>query len=150
VEGGWGKPFDEWGLELLEMLLGTERRVASLAARDAEGKRAHATSGTLHSERWKSRPACLCYGGDAALWSSPSSRSQMALLASPGRPVLQGSSATVAAAAGVGVELPASSLGRLISPSARLRKEKGAATATPQWQAGPAGSGSHGGNAHAH
>ena len=41
-----------WGLELREMLLGTGWRVASLAARDAEGKRAHATSGILHSERW--------------------------------------------------------------------------------------------------
>ena len=45
VENRWGKPFDEWGLELREMLLGTGCRVASLAARDAEGMRAHATSG---------------------------------------------------------------------------------------------------------
>ena len=50
------KPFDDWGLELPEMLLGTARRVASLAARDAEGRRAHASSQSLRSELWGFRP----------------------------------------------------------------------------------------------
>ena len=64
--------------------------------------------------------------------------------------VLHGSAATAAVAAGVGVELSASSPGRLISPSARLKMEKVAVTATPWWQAGAAGAGSLGGIAHAH
>ena len=48
------------GIELPEMLLGTGWRVASLTARDAEGRRTHATSGTLRSERWGSRPGRRC------------------------------------------------------------------------------------------
>ena len=46
VDIGQGQALDEWGFgQQREMPLETERRVASHAARDAEGKRAHSNSG---------------------------------------------------------------------------------------------------------
>ena len=126
------------------MPLGTERRFASLAARDAEEKtrRAHASSGTLHSECWGSRSGCLfCVtrvmqlSGDlpplARRWH-PSLRQVGPCYTGLRRRRWRRLSSR------------SSSLGRLISRSARLRMEKGAATATPRRQAGAAGTVSHG------